>query len=160
MLSRMFTQAFTKTGERYAVSSNKILPSVRVGRMAPETTRETIAQELQAELEEKGLVQLGKTLKEEQIILQELQASQEESLQRIKELCVTPAKKRAAEGYSINGLFWQQKQQDMTQIATKETLQIREENIDWLKTRQDLYAVLKERHNKTQESSDNYAFNW
>lgn len=42
----------------------------------------------------------------------------------------------------------------MNQIATKEVLQIREETIDWLKARQELYAALKQGHNKTPEGSD------
>ncbi|QMT61814.1 hypothetical protein [Legionella sp. PC997] len=161
MLSRIFTQTFVRTSEQHSVLPSKILSNVRVGRMAPETTKDTIAKELQAELQEKGLAQVGKTLNQEKIILKELQEQQKESLQRIKELCVTPAQRRSAEGYNINGLFWHQKQQELKQIDTKEALQNREETIDWLKTRQDLYTVLKETHNTTPESfTENFSFNW
>jgi hypothetical protein len=51
-------------------------------------------------------------------------------------------------------LFWSLKQKEMNQIATKEVLQIREETIDWLKARQELYAALKQGYNKTPEGSD------
>ncbi|HHF7367725.1 TPA: hypothetical protein ACPSKY_002866 [Legionella bozemanae] len=154
MYSRIFAQTGAGSVRRFFVSSAKNIPNIRLGRMAPETTIDTIEQELHTELNEKGLIKLGKTLEEEQKILQDLQAKQKDSLNQIKEACVTPAQKRLAQGYSINGLFWSLKQKEMNQIATKEVLQIREETIDWLKARQELYAALKQGHNKTPEGSD------
>ncbi|KTD72484.1 hypothetical protein [Legionella tucsonensis] len=154
MYSRIFAQAGFGALRKFFVSSGKNSFTVRLGRMAPETTSDTIEQELYKELKEKGLVKLDKILGEEQKILQELQAKQKDSLNRIKEACVSPAQKRFAQGYRINGLFWNLKQKEMNQIATKKELQIRDETIDWLKARQDLYAVLKNSHDKTPENSD------
>ncbi|MCE0721984.1 hypothetical protein [Legionella resiliens] len=125
--------------------------------MPPETTIDTIAQEFQTELKEKGLVKLVKTLEEEQKILLDLQAKQKDNLNRIKETCVNPTQKRLAQGYSIIGLFWNLKQKEMNQIATKEVLQIREETIDWLKARQDLYAALKQGPNGNPRSDKNFS---
>ncbi|KTD42894.1 hypothetical protein [Legionella parisiensis] len=154
MYSRIFAQTGVCPVGRFFGSSSKNISTVFLGRMAPETTIDTIEHELHAELNKKGLIQLGKILEDEKKILQDLQAKQKDCLDRIKESCVTPAQKRLAQGYSINGLFWSLKQKEMNQIATKEVLQIREETIDWLKARQDLYALLKQGYKEASESSD------
>ncbi|AWN72951.1 hypothetical protein LEAN103870_04115 [Legionella anisa] len=143
MYSRIFAQTGSGSVGKFFGLYGKSMSTLRLGRMAPETTIDIIEQELHAELKEKGLVKLGKTLEEEQKILLDLQAKQKDNLNRIKEACVNPTQKRLAQGYSINGLFWSLKQKEMNQIATKEAMQTREETIDWLKARQDLYAALK-----------------
>lgn len=46
-------------------SSTRDISLMRIGRMAPETTIDILAQELKAELKEKGIAQLQKNLEEE-----------------------------------------------------------------------------------------------
>ncbi|KTC91406.1 hypothetical protein OQJ18_12795 [Fluoribacter dumoffii] len=140
MFARMMMRP---SSSRFFSSSTRDISLMRIGRMAPETTIDILAQELKAELKEKGIAQLQKNLEEEKKILKELQATHKESLERIKEICVTPAQDRFAQGYSIGGLFWEQKQKEMKRVATKELLEIREETIDWLKNRQELYNQFK-----------------
>lgn len=65
MYSRIFAQTGAGSVKRFFVSSAKNIPNIRLGRMAPETTIDTIEQELHTELNEKGLIKLGKTLEEE-----------------------------------------------------------------------------------------------
>lgn len=145
MYTRFFMHPRIGTG-KFFYSNLPHHRNIRLGRMAPETTVDVVEQEFKNELQEIGLVKLRETLEEEYKVLQDLQSKQTECLNKIAKICVTPVQKQIIQGKNIHGSFWNNMQKEMNQIETKDQLQIREEMIDWLKTRQTLYSAMQKHH--------------
>lgn len=140
---RLLMQRISRfTGEQQHFFSGRKLPDVRIERMAPSITSETIRHELETEIQENGIEKLQQTLKKEQVALQQLQTMRQEYLDRIKEACISPLQKRITDGYNIAGIFWNKQQEKLNQIVPKEQFNANEEAIDWLKTRQVEFAKL------------------
>ncbi|KTD76533.1 hypothetical protein [Legionella waltersii] len=121
-------------------SSSKDLPKVFIGRMPADMTHAAIKTELEFEVKQHGLRNLGKTIEQEQVALKKLLLEKQEAEQKVQEVCLNPLLKRFEQGYDIKGLTWQLNQERLHKILPTEELMEREEKIDWIRTR---YALFK-----------------
>jgi hypothetical protein len=116
---------------------------VRIGRMSAETLIETVKKELEMEVKQDGLSTVKNRLMLEAIALDDLSMQQQQIQQAVKEQCLVPVLKRAKEGYSVRGLFWQQTENKLDVLVTQEKLKAIDESIDWLNTRKKIIDELE-----------------
>lgn len=118
------------------------IPQITIGRMSAGMSTEAILNELKKELKKEGVEQLSKKIEIEKTFLDELTSQKQKIEKEIEKNCINPALDRAAKGYNVTGVFWAETQKKLHKIITPEELIKREEEIDWLVTRSQLFDKL------------------
>ncbi|WP_298624291.1 hypothetical protein [uncultured Legionella sp.] len=117
--------------------------NINIGRMLAETKPETLKEELEKELKTDGWYIVQERLLHEASALENFIWEEKQIKKQIDELFLLPALKRAKQGYSVKGFFWQQTQQSLNELNIQEQLKEINESIDWLNTRQKIIKDLE-----------------
>lgn len=116
--------------------------NVRIGRMAAETTEDIVRKEFVDEVKKEGWHSIRDRIHLEESLLEELTIEKRQLQQVVDTRCLTPAISRARQGFAVRGMFWEDTQKKLKQIAPSETLKILDEQIDWLHTRQKIFEEI------------------
>lgn len=115
---------------------------IKIGRMTAETSRETIKKELEGEIKKEGLRKTRQKINHEEFVLEQLIRSRTETNRLIQQECLDTLMERARQGYAVRGYTWEINQQRLHAIIPPDKAMEREEQIDWLKTRNSIFKSI------------------
>ncbi|KTD33951.1 hypothetical protein Lmor_1933 [Legionella moravica] len=130
---------------RRSMPHTKELSNVHIGRMAAETTEDIIRKELEDEIKKAGWQSIRDRIQAEELVLVDLSYEKHQLQLAMETSCLNPSIERARQGFAVRGLFWEEMQKNLNHIAPLENIQVLEEQIDWLNTRQKIFEEIQAR---------------
>lgn len=146
---RFFTRplAAQAAQDRITQLSRGIQPQFsRIGRMPAEMTMSEIKSELLKLVGDLGWESVGDQINAESLLLRELEQRLNAADVKIQQI-VDGATKRAQDGYSVGGMYWERINNECNQVIPSKTeYKSLAEQRDWLRARQAVFTELAPTH--------------